>query len=295
MNKNLSLFQKNLFTQFGEDGIIEEILQRINSKTKLDNWCVEFGAWDGIYLSNTANLIKNKNYKAVLIEGDKNKYKVLCRNYPNNDIYKICEFVGFEGDSSLDSILSRTPIPKNFDFLSIDIDGCDYFILNSLNNFKPKVICIEFNATIPNEVNFIQEKNFKCKHGSSAKSILELAMTKGYELVAVTLCNLILVDRTIVNYVLDTLPQLSELRDDSYFKTYLFIGYDGTILSNKKQILLPCHGLSHNIADIRILPRFLNKFPSDYNIFQKILFLFWLLLNKPKKIFSWLHKKFLVE
>ncbi len=47
---------------------------------------------------------------------------------------------------------------KIFDFLSIDIDGCDYHIFEQLELFTPKIICIEFNHMIPNEVEFVQVK-----------------------------------------------------------------------------------------------------------------------------------------
>ena len=68
-------FRKNIYSQFGEDGIIEVILNRLDDK--LDKTCCECGAWDGINLSNCYNLIKNKNYSALLIEADKKN----TRNY----------------------------------------------------------------------------------------------------------------------------------------------------------------------------------------------------------------------
>jgi len=51
LEPSLSSYQNNIYSQFGEDGIIEEILNRINRKAELSGWCVESGAWDGIYLS----------------------------------------------------------------------------------------------------------------------------------------------------------------------------------------------------------------------------------------------------
>ena len=59
-------FRKNLYSQDGEDGVIEEIFKRlsINKGT-----FVEFGAWDGKYLSNTFALLQ-KNWAGVYIEGD---------------------------------------------------------------------------------------------------------------------------------------------------------------------------------------------------------------------------------
>ena len=69
---NFELYKKNISSQNGEDGIIEEIFKRI--KNISDYHCCEFGAWDGKYLSNTYNLIKNHNYNALLIEGDKKRF-----------------------------------------------------------------------------------------------------------------------------------------------------------------------------------------------------------------------------
>ena len=47
----------------------------------LDNWCIESGAWDGVHLSNTCDLIQNKNYKAVLIEADVKRHRNFCKNF----------------------------------------------------------------------------------------------------------------------------------------------------------------------------------------------------------------------
>jgi len=72
-NKFYNKYRKNVYSQNGEDGIIEELLKRLNIN---NGWVCEFGAWDGIHLSNTFNLVK-KNFNAVFIEGDKNKYNDL--------------------------------------------------------------------------------------------------------------------------------------------------------------------------------------------------------------------------
>ena len=158
---DFNIYKKNTFSQFGEDGIIEEIFKRLSDVS--DKRCCEFGAWDGKLLSNTCNLITNHNYEAILIEADKKKFDELNVNFPDKKIIKINKFVNFSGENSLDNILENNSFNKDFDFLSIDIDGCDYWILESLSKFTPKVICIEFNPSIPNKVEFIQEKNMKIR------------------------------------------------------------------------------------------------------------------------------------
>ena len=58
-------------------------------------------------------------------------------------------------------------LPYQFQLLSIDVDGCDYHVWNSLDIsvYQPQVVCIEFNPTIPNRVKFIQEADIRIYQG----------------------------------------------------------------------------------------------------------------------------------
>ena len=76
-----SKFKKNYYSQFGEDGIFEEIINRLGNHSDKD--CVEFGAWDGIFLSNTYHFIKNHSFKGILIEGNKKNINFLNSIYAN--------------------------------------------------------------------------------------------------------------------------------------------------------------------------------------------------------------------
>jgi hypothetical protein len=67
-------FARNDFSQAGEDGVLEKILELLPETQ--DRWCDEFGAWDGEYLSNTASLIKNKGFSAVMIEANRSRFAV---------------------------------------------------------------------------------------------------------------------------------------------------------------------------------------------------------------------------
>ena len=268
----INKYNERITSQFGEDGIIKEILNRIKIKN-LDKYCVEFGARDGISDSNTYNLIKNHNYKAVLIEGDKKYFKKLCKNFVSDEIIKLNKFVDFYGENSLDKILGNTKIPISFDFLSIDIDGCDYFIFESLKLYRPKIVCIEFNHLIPNEVEFVQPKNFNIKQGASALSLINLAKSKNYLLVGCTLANLFFIDKTYKNSVLgDSEIFLDKIRNDEKIKNIIFPGYDGS-LHTTLPIEISWHKLTISNKKFQILPFFLRKFPDDYNGIQKILFL----------------------
>ncbi len=269
--ETLNNFSKKIYSQFGEDGILLEILNRLKNKN-LDRWCVEFGAKDGISYSNTYNLIKHYNYNAVLIEGDKKYFKKLSKNLPQKKIVKINKFVNFSGHNNLDEILGSTVIPKNFDILSIDIDGCDYYIFESLTNYKPKIVCIEFNHLIPNSVEFVQKKDFKIKQGSSAKSLIKLAVKKNYKLAGSTFSNLFFIDKDYFNLVSEKEVLLEDLIDDHEIKNFIFSSYDGT-LHTTKPVKLGWHKIELKNEKIQVLPKFLRHFPDDYNFFQKIIFL----------------------
>src|SRR5258706_10929639 len=171
----LKSFEKNNTSQYGEDGVIARALEIIGEH---DRWCVEFGAGDGLYLSNTHTLINRSGYSAVLIE-PADSFKELQRLYHDRpNIFTLNRYVNFEGPDALDSILASTPIPSDFDVLSIDIDGNDYHVWDALLNYRPKMVVIEFIPTIPIEVDFVQARNMSIMQGSSLTAMVRLALTK---------------------------------------------------------------------------------------------------------------------
>jgi hypothetical protein len=174
-------YKKNIFSQNGEDGLIEYIFSKIlgnNSGT-----FIEFGAWDGKYLSNTYNLFLNKNWNGIYIEGDTEKYNDLCDNFRayKDRIDCVNAFVGFDENDKLDKLIEIYSTKRNFDFISIDVDGLDYFIFEKLVKYLPKVICIEVNAGHdPEYGNIIPKHIAENNIGQSIKVITDLATLKGY-------------------------------------------------------------------------------------------------------------------
>ena len=237
--------------------------------------CVEFGAWDGISGSNTYNLISNLGYRGVLIEPDKSKFQELVSNLPDPKHHKIQAYVGLNFDNRLDSILERTEIPNNFDFLSIDIDGMDYYVWKSVEKYRPKIVCIEFNPTIPDQVFFIQLPDFELSQGASPLALISLATDKGYSLVSATDCNLIFVADELFVLVTGSDQTLAyrEVAPPRIVKEiYIFSGYDGTILLSDS-MSLPWHKIEIGSSDLQILPKRIRKFPLNYTNLDRIHFL----------------------
>ena len=95
----------NVYSQAGEDGVLAKVLEVIGASTK---WCVEFGAWDGKYLSNTYNLIESQGFSAVMIEGSAKRHRDLVATFRDNPrVIPLHAFVGFTAQDGLDAILAR--------------------------------------------------------------------------------------------------------------------------------------------------------------------------------------------
>lgn len=226
--KALLDYQANITSQNGEDGITEQIFKTIRPKNK---FCVDIGAWDGKHLSNVWSLLKTKNWHGVLVEADKNKYAQLTKNYLGDlKVQCINRLANFEGEDTFDNILSKTSAPKDFDLLSIDIDGNDYHLWNSITEYYPRCVIIEFNPSIPNHIDFIQQRDMNLSQGSSLKSLVSLGRRKGYELVATTVCNAFFVQSKLFHLfkIKDNSPEV--LNKDSSCHTNLFQLFDGTLV-----------------------------------------------------------------
>lgn len=167
---------------------------------KIENegsWCLEFGAWDGKHLSNTFNLIK-KGWNGVYIEGDSQRFNDLLETTKSHPkIIPILAFVESNraAENSLNNILSKTPLPNDFDLLSIDVDSIDLDIWESLEIYNPKIVIIEINSSV---LPGILWRHGLVTPGNSFSSTISVAKQKKYTLVCHT-GNLIFIRDDLLN------------------------------------------------------------------------------------------------
>lgn len=256
-NQFLNRLRSDVKSQFGEDGIIEGIFKIIPSEVQ-NHWSCEFGAWDGMHCSNTFNLVVNKGWSGVFIEANKKKFVDLQKTYePFNKAVLINEFVNISGENTLDKLLKRAGAPIDLDLLSIDVDGMDYYIWHSLVQYRPKVVIIEFNPTIPDNIEFVQEEDASKKHGTSLRSMTRLAKEKGYELICVNAENALYVDQKYFD--------LFGIKDNSIgaLKYYpeplqVFQLFDGTLVFHgNAPPSLVWFGLPVDFNKLQVLPKFI--------------------------------------
>lgn len=293
--KNYSYFIQyahNVTSQGGEDGIIKKIFELLDDGTD-QRVCVDIGAWDGKYLSNSYMLCHEANWSGVLIEANLSRVDDLSRLYfERSDVKCIGRHVNVqpiknnsesECKDSINHILHEYNVNTDFDFVSVDIDGADYHVWNNLCNksqsifFRPKVVCIEFNPTIPNNIVFIQECDTRVHQGNSLLALTELGELLDYVLVVTTTFNGIYVRKDLYEQFIlpvliendsvvlketDMVMRLQLLHPPASMYSYLFQTYDGELkFAGSKKLIW--HKIAMNAQKLQILPMKQRKFPYE--------------------------------
>lgn len=175
----------NVYTQFGEDGLIATCLQRIGETNR---HCFEIGAADGRFFSNTL-LLRGKGWYSVLIEGNQKLFDKLQADYGTEStcIHCVC--------SDLDFVLRETNINQKPDLGIIDIDGQDFWMWQDLQDVRPRIMLVEVSTRGHAEPP--PERGGEGQAGIDA--IRHLGELKGYTLVAETFCNALFVDSGELN------------------------------------------------------------------------------------------------
>jgi len=178
-----------VYSQHDEDGIIEEIFRRIGTT---DRFFVEFGVGDGLENCTTYCLLKG--WRGVWIDGSAACYQGILKNLD----FLIAEkrlrarhsFITME---NIEQLFEELEVPREFDFLSIDIDRNDYWVWKGIEHYRPRVVAIEYNASLQHTVACTVPYSGSASwdgltnyYGASLKALEYLGIEKKYALVG---CN----------------------------------------------------------------------------------------------------------
>src|SRR3954470_9670030 len=145
----LAEFRSDQTSQSGENGVVDAILGAIGITHRV---AVEFGAYHLYEYSNIAPLWRDRGWRAVLIEGDGERYAAIVgalgeaerRHSLCKRVTVLNRWVRPRGPDSLDALLAEAgSIPDDFDVLSIDIDSADLHIWQGLDAYRPRVVLVE--------------------------------------------------------------------------------------------------------------------------------------------------------
>jgi hypothetical protein len=176
-----------VFSQWGDDGIIQYLIQKIKPTPVF----IEFGVED-YKESNTRFLLHNNNWKGLIIDGSEKHIKRIKNSdeYWKFDLTAVCSFITAE---NINQIFTEYQFNTSIGLLSVDIDGNDYWVWKAIDVVQPEIIIVEYNSvfgsertiTIPYQPDFVRA-NAHHSHlyaGTSLAAIVKLSEEKGYAFV----------------------------------------------------------------------------------------------------------------
>lgn len=186
------------YSNLDEERIIAEYLSRVAPKNR---FCVDIAAGDGVKMSNTYRLF-TEGFGGLAAEYDGEKFSKLAYTYRVLANVSLCK--NKVTPVNVVTLLRAYGAPRDFDVLSLDVDGYDFYILASiLRFFRPRLLCVEINEKIPPPLRFTvkwdpsyqwAEDHF---YGQSLAQLYTLATKHRYALVKLHYNNAFLIPREI--------------------------------------------------------------------------------------------------
>jgi hypothetical protein len=182
---NISSYEFSVFSQWGDDGIIDYLINNLDIKNKS---FIEFGVQDYTEC-NTKFLLMNKNWRGLIIDESQDFIDKIKKSdlYWRYDLTAIRSFIT---KKNINNIFKENNFIGPIGILSIDIDGNDYWIWDSINCIDPDIVIIEYNSrlglekavTIPYKEDFERRKFHYSNiyYGASLKALINLGKRKNY-------------------------------------------------------------------------------------------------------------------
>ena len=224
--KHLSGLEYKVYSQNGEDGIIDYLIYCLNITIPK---FIEIGT-DDYGESNTRFLFERTSCKGLIIDSKKDLKKAVEKRIKlwRGDLTILEEKIT---SKNILNLVKENDFYSDLDILSLDIDGIDYWVLKSLPNKFSKILIVEYNSifgpnleiSVPNLEDFDRKKYHYSNlcYGASLKAIINLMQKKGYVFVGTNMfrCNAFFVLQSEVekiNIIIPDLNNLSEFTDSNY-------------------------------------------------------------------------------
>jgi len=183
--RKLNHSELQTFSQNGEDGIIAEIFKRIGTRSRL---FVEFGVGDG--MENNTIFLLTCGWQGWWMEGDEQQiheiHRELHRYLASSQLQLRQEIVTRD---NVETLFTDMKVPTEFDLLSLDVDRNTSHVWRAIRSFRPRVVVVEYNASIPPniewEVEYVPRKawDYSVYFGASLKTLEKIGSELGYALV----------------------------------------------------------------------------------------------------------------
>lgn len=181
--EDLTRHELKVFSQNGEDGVIEAILRRIGDGGAPS--FVEFGIEGGTE-GNCVFLADVLGWPGLFMESDPAAFARLSGKYAHHAGVRTVNAA--VGPGNVAQLIRDAGFPDGPAVLSIDVDGIDYWIWRALD-MRPRLVVVEYNAHLPPGSELVQpleppmswdETDY---FGSSLGALRALARRRGYRFV----------------------------------------------------------------------------------------------------------------
>ncbi|HEY9755261.1 MAG TPA: hypothetical protein V6C97_08870 [Oculatellaceae cyanobacterium] len=185
---NIQDAEFQVFSQFGDDGIIQYLIHNVEITSRR---FIEFGV-ESYREANTRFLLINDNWEGLIIDGSEQNMSAV----KGTDIYwrhTIEAVSAFIDKDNINDIFRKANFLGDIGIMSVDVDGNDYWILESIDTVSPTILICEYNSTfggkravsIPYDPTFERNKaHFSNLYWGCSLAALEyLAAKKGYSFV----------------------------------------------------------------------------------------------------------------
>jgi hypothetical protein len=215
--RRLLLYEHQNFSRGGVDGSVAEIFRRIGTQSKT---FVEVGCGDGLE-NNTTNLLWS-GWNGFWFDGSEENIHAVRKNVRTplaDGSLRVSQ--AFFNAENVAGIFEQAGVPREFDFLSIDIDRNTYYVWEALAPYRPRAVVVEYNAKVlPScdwKVRYDPQKtwNHTGYMGASLKALENLGRKLGYELVG---CDLMGSDAYFVRADLDLTAFASPFTAENHFE-----------------------------------------------------------------------------
>jgi len=144
----IARYEYSWLSQNGEDGIIRYLFEQIGFESK---WLVEFGF--GAKQCNALRLLLKEGFSGLLMDGSTENVDLFNAAAHKHGIDDRAHAIqAFITRDNLENLITTNGVPHEIDFLSLDVDGNDYWFWETLTCISPRVICIEYNAGLGPEL-----------------------------------------------------------------------------------------------------------------------------------------------
>jgi hypothetical protein len=183
--KRLVRYGYKVYSQNDEDGIITEVFRRIGTTSRT---FVEFGVETGVEC-NTAKLLV-EGWRGLWIESNAPSADAIRREFaPFIAGGKLALQESLVTAENINALLGQGGFSGEIDFLSIDIDRNDYWVWKAIDVVNPRVVAIEYNATLRPPMALVVPYQADVQwdgsnhYGASLEALVRLATAKNYRLV----------------------------------------------------------------------------------------------------------------